>query len=92
MTVISKISIISKYRCYINIEEKKKKSKNKFSISTVWVLFESCDLNEDIVKRNGLIKIILMIITIYYSDTTTKFQLFDFLVYTVWACLKAMTL
>ena len=25
-----------------------------------------------------------------YSDTT-KFQLFDFLVYTVWACLKGMT-
>ena len=24
-------------------------------------------------------------------DDTTKFQLFDFLVYTVWACLKGMT-
>ena len=43
-------------------------------------------------KHLKLEKNIFTIITIQYIVHTTKFQLFEFSVYTVWACLKGVTL
>ena len=54
---------------------------------TIITIYYSDTINISNLKKN-----ILTIITIQYIVTqSTIFQLFDFLVYTVWACLKGMT-